>query len=108
MHPSLEHYVLTQYKQILLVVEYENQREYEYLEFRHIYKNDFPIFQLLLIRLMGFNIPKWDAPSRWSFRPISAWGSIKTTTMRKTHPSIEFEFQLCVDGILVQFYVMRG
>ena len=48
--------LLTQYKQILLVVEYENQPEYEYHEFHHIYKNDFPIFQLLLIRLLGFNI----------------------------------------------------
>ena len=57
-HPSLEHSVLTQYKQTLLVVEYENQQEYEYHEFRHIYKNDFPIFQLLLIRLIGFNILK--------------------------------------------------
>ena len=29
---------------------------------------------------------KWGAPSRWSFRPISTWGSIETMTMRKTHP----------------------
>ena len=31
---------------------------------------------------------KWYAPSRWSFRPISAWRSIETTTMRKTHSTL--------------------
>ena len=30
---------------------------------------------------------KWDAFSRWSFRSIFAWGSIETTTIRKTHPT---------------------
>ena len=31
---------------------------------------------------------KWTAFSRWSFRPIFARGSIETTTMRKTHPTL--------------------
>ena len=37
------------------------------------------------------NVPaviKWGAFSRLSFRPISARGSIETTTMRKTHPTL--------------------
>ena len=32
--------------------------------------------------------PHWGAPFRWSFRPISVWGSIETTTTRKTHPTL--------------------
>ena len=47
----MENSGLTQYKQILVVVEYENQQEYEYHEFHHIYKNDFLILQQLLTRL---------------------------------------------------------
>ena len=31
---------------------------------------------------------KWGMPSRWSFHPISAWGSIGTTTMRKMRPTL--------------------
>ena len=31
---------------------------------------------------------KWGVSSRWSFHPISAWGSIETTTIGKTHPSL--------------------
>ena len=33
-------------------------------------------------------IIKWGASSRWSFGPISAWGSIETTITRKTHPTL--------------------
>ena len=38
----------------------------------------------------GPEIPdvKWGTPSRWSFRPISAWSSIETTTTKKTHPTL--------------------
>ena len=40
-----------------------------------------------------WNIPRspnvmWDASSRWSFGPISAWDSAKTTTIGRTHPSL--------------------
>ena len=38
---------------------------------------------------------KWGASSRWSFRPNSTWGSIETSTIRKTHPTLQllkFEF----------------
>ena len=31
---------------------------------------------------------KWCASSLWSFRPNSAWGSIGTTTIGKTHPTL--------------------
>ena len=31
---------------------------------------------------------KWDASSRWSFHPISVWGSNETTTMGTMHPSL--------------------
>ena len=34
-------------------------------------------------------IVKWGASSQWLFRPSSAWGSIETTTIAKTHPSLE-------------------
>ena len=36
-------------------------------------------------------IIKWGAFSRWSFRSISAWGSIGTATIRKTHPTLVFQ-----------------
>ena len=35
-----------------------------------------------------------DAFSRWSFRPNSAWGSVETTTIGKTHPTLLTEFCL--------------
>ena len=38
---------------------------------------------------------KWSAYSPWSFRPNFAWGSIGTTTIRKTHPTL-----LCQDSLL--------
>ena len=31
---------------------------------------------------------KWGAPSRWSLGPISAWGSIETTTIGKMYPTL--------------------
>ena len=31
---------------------------------------------------------KWGASSRWSFHPNSAWRSIETMTIGKTHPSL--------------------
>ena len=31
---------------------------------------------------------KWDASDWWSFRPNFAWGSIRTMTIRKTHPTL--------------------
>ena len=31
---------------------------------------------------------KWNAPSRWSFCPNSAWGSIETTTIGNTQPTL--------------------
>ena len=31
---------------------------------------------------------KWGAFFWWSFRPISTWGSIETTTIRETHPTV--------------------
>ena len=34
---------------------------------------------------------KWDAFPRWSFSLSSAWGSIETTTIRKTHPTLALE-----------------
>ena len=33
---------------------------------------------------------KRDASSRWSFRPNSTWSSIVTTTIEKTHLTLEF------------------
>ena len=33
-------------------------------------------------------IVKWGASFRWSFRPSSAWGSIETTTIGKTQPTL--------------------
>ena len=38
-------------------------------------------------QILGW-ILKWDALSRWSFRPILAWGSLETTITRKTHPTL--------------------
>ena len=35
------------------------------------------------VKVILQSLIKWGAPSRWSFRSISAWGSIETT-MRKT------------------------
>ena len=32
---------------------------------------------------------KWGASSRWSLRPNSAWNSKVTTTIGKTHPTLE-------------------
>ena len=44
----------------------------------------YPIFQ-------GFRmITKVGAFSRWSYRPTSAWGSIETITMSKTHPTLTY------------------
>ena len=34
------------------------------------------------------NMIKLDASSRWSFGPNSAWGSITTMTIGKTHPTL--------------------
>ena len=34
---------------------------------------------------------KWGASSRWSFCPNSAWSSIETTTIGKTHPTVELK-----------------
>ena len=31
---------------------------------------------------------KWSTPSRWSFRPNSAWGSIETTTIGNKHSTV--------------------
>ena len=31
---------------------------------------------------------KWGASSRWSFHPISVWGSIETPTIGKKHPTL--------------------
>ena len=31
---------------------------------------------------------KWSASIRWSFGPIFAWGSIETTTIGKTHSTL--------------------
>ena len=30
----------------------------------------------------------WGASFRWSFGPLSAWGSIESTTILTTHPSL--------------------
>ena len=32
----------------------------------------------------------WGAPSQWSLHPKFAWGSIETTTIGKTHPTLPF------------------
>ena len=34
------------------------------------------------------SILKWDACSRWSFGPNSAWRSIETMTIGMTHPTL--------------------
>ena len=34
---------------------------------------------------------KWDASFRWPFSPNSAWGSIETTTIGKTHPILNID-----------------
>ena len=34
-------------------------------------------------------VSKVGVSSRWSFRPNSAWGSIETMTMEKTHPTLK-------------------
>ena len=102
--------LLTQYKQILLVVEYENQPEYEYHEFPHIYKNDFPIFQLLLIRLLGFNILKSGASSRWWFaRGRRGWFECNNSdemTMAKKRPTLIYLYNVrWTDlGCITRFY----
>ena len=36
-------------------------------------------------------VVKWDASSRWSFGPNFAWGSIETTAIGKSHPSLCFQ-----------------
>ena len=36
----------------------------------------------------------WGASSRWSFPPISAWGSIETTTMRRMLPTLLFRVRV--------------
>ena len=40
------------------------------------------------VRSNGKIIIKWDASSRWSFGPISTWGSTLTTTIGRMHPSL--------------------
>ena len=35
--------------------------------------------------------PRWNAFSLWSFRTVSAWGSIETTTIRKTRTTLALE-----------------
>jgi len=35
---------------------------------------------------------KWGASSRWSFRPNSAWGSIGTTIIGRTRPTLQNDF----------------
>ena len=35
---------------------------------------------------------KVDVPSQWSFRPKSAWGSIETTTIVNTHPTLVIKY----------------
>ena len=47
---------------------------------------------------------KWGASSRWSFRPNSAGGSIETTTIGDTHPTLKhrFEQMMALSLILAQ------
>ena len=40
--------------------------------------------------LVGCNGPKKGASLRWSFRPNSAWGSLETTVIGKTHPTLNW------------------
>ena len=44
---------------------------------------------------------KWDASSRWSFRPISPCSSIETTTIRKTHPTLIVDWLGCRSKISI-------
>ena len=46
----------------------------------HLHQND--------IRL------NWGASFRWSFGPLSAWGTIESTTILTTHPSLPGSFGL--------------
>ena len=36
----------------------------------------------------ALRLVKWGASFRWSFDPNSAWSSIETMTIGKTHPSL--------------------
>ena len=47
---------------------------------------------------------KRGASSRWSFRPNSAWGSIETATIGKTHPTVQIWLTICeaFDGMYIQ------
>ena len=42
----------------------------------------------ILSGIAHFQILKWSASSRWSFGPKSTWGSIETTTIGNTHPTL--------------------
>ena len=55
----------------------------------------------------SISIIKWGASSRWSFRPNSAWGSIETTNLAKTHPTLFriFLSKLCQQSFLSKFFV---
>ena len=44
-------------------------------------------FWFLHLRKFSFKL-KWGASSRWSFGSNSAWSSIETTTIGKTHPTL--------------------
>ena len=37
---------------------------------------------------LRFFFVKWGASFRWSFHPNSAWGSMETTTIGQTHPTL--------------------
>ena len=50
--------------------------------------------RFLINKVCIIHIIKWGASSRWSLRPISACGSIETTTMRKTHPTLPKSIKL--------------
>ena len=51
-------------------------------------RNRKPKGKLLKKRFWNRFLLKPDASSRWPFHPKSAWGSIGTMTIGKTHPSL--------------------
>ena len=60
----------------------------------------------LPVALVTNSCMKWGASSRWSFRPIFAWGSIETATIAMTHPTLE-SVKHFIQFLLPRLYILN-
>ena len=60
---------------------------FAFSKFLHVFQRSIGRLNDGIFRIFELSV-KWGAPSQWSFRPNSAWGSLKTTTIARTHPTL--------------------